>query len=700
MLRSTVWVYVLLPVVVSACIIGAMVKIQWVDGAEWRERANHRVEMLRVDPAQRGTIYSGDGKILATTVPVCDLYLDMATWVKKDKHGQPVLDRRGAAIIDGPIPDSAFYNSLDSVCRTLHRVVPDRPVSYFRDKLLNARRSSRPNRCFLVQRGIPYSAWMDICQYKGWSRGVLKTVRYEEGERSVLRQERAHVYGNMGKNVIGFKNSNSSDTYTGLEGFYDEKLRGTDGLYRYRRLTRGVWLQDGGGDLSDWGEELTLDSVSKQQRVDGVDIISSIDTRYQDVAETSLRRQLMRYGATSGCAVLMEVATGYILACSSLVLDTQSHTYVESVDNNVACSDLYEPGSIFKPVFLTALFNDKQVPLDTARRVRVGRKVFSQYSGEISDDDDRVDTVSVKRALAVSSNVGMCELAWHYYRDRRSDLEQQVRRVLPYEPLMLDLKTNEPRGTVNRLQSDRGFLNFCYGYNSNVTVLQMLTFYNAIAGGGRMMKPLFCKAVGRDGDYRAVPPVVLNKSICSPETAKQIREMMEEVVQHGTGSNIKNNIYGIAGKTGTSSVYDARAKSYIPDCFYASFAGFFPSEHPKYSCIVVVKNVRAHGRQAAAPVFKNIADCVVSMDKELSHIRFPEVGDSASVSRRPVAVQHRDYPSGQMPDCKGLTVRQAVALLEARGLKVRFDGYGRVRSQSPRAGAVVQRNQQVVIHLQ
>ena len=696
-LRSSVWLFILLPVVAGVSVVCAMVKIQWVDGAQWRERASHRVEMVRVDAARRGNIYSSDGQILATTVPVCNLYLDMASWVKKDRHNKPVLDAKGNAVIDGPIPDSAFYRYLDSVCRTLHRAVPSHTAAYYREKLLKERQAKHPRRCFLVQNNIPYSVWMEICRFPGWDRGVLRTVRYEDGERSVIQQQRAHVYGNMCKNVIGFRNAARDNTYSGLEGFYNEQLSGQDGLYRYRRLTRGVWLQDARHNPDDWDDELTIDSVFKQQRIDGVDIVSTIDTRYQDVAESALRKQLQRYGATSGCAVLMEVETGYVLACSSLVLDTVSHSYLESPDNNVACSDLYEPGSTFKTVFLTALLNDESIHIDTAQRVRVGRKVFSQYSGEISDDEREEDSVSIQRALAISSNVGMCELAWRYYRQRRPELEKQVRRVMHYDPLMLDLIANEPRGIVNGLVSDRGFLNFCYGYNNNVTVMQMLTFYNAIAGNGRMVKPLFCKAIGREGHFDEVKPVVLDKHICSSKTARLIQGMLEEVVQHGTGSNIKNNIYGIAGKTGTSNVYDPKSRRYVPDHFYASFAGFFPTDKPKYSCMVVVKNVQAHGRQAAAPVFKSIADCVVSMDKELSHIQFPGGSDTLSPVRR---VQHRRaWPAGQMPNCEGMTVREAVALLESRGLDVRFDGCGRVTSQLPQPGTRIQKNQTVHLHL-
>lgn len=694
------WLYLLLTIVVGGLIIGAIVKIQWIDGTEWRKRAENKVETVRVDQAHRGNIYSSDGKILATTIPVCDLYLDLGLWQKKDKHGNPLFDNSHRPLMEGPINDSLFYASLDSVCIVLSNDLPGRSRSYFREKILAGRRRERPARCLLVARAIPYSTWATIREFKGWDRGVLKTVEYDNGERDVVRQERAHVYGNMAKNVIGFKNSLVSNSYTGIEGYYDTLLRGQDGLYRYRRLTRGTWLRDANADADDYYHDgLTLDSVSNQKRIDGLDIVATIDTRYQDIAETALHEQLARYGASSGCAILMEVATGYVLACSSLTLDTATHQYTESVDNNVACSDLYEPGSTFKTVFLTALFDDSGKKADTNDRIRIKHKVFSLTSGEIRDDEDRSDSATVKRAFAISSNVGMCELAWKYYRDERNKLKERIEKMVPYEPLMLDLRANEPRGKINELKSDRGFLNFCYGYNSNLTPLQLLTFYNALAGEGRMVKPLFCRATRHKGRMRETKPKVLDRHICKPETARLMTELLVEVVQNGTANNIRNTNYSIAGKTGTAKAYNTRTRQYYPNLYNASFAGFFPAETPKYSCIVVVKNVNAHGRQAAAPVFRRIADCAMSIDKELSHIHFDETADS-SIVRPTRKVSHRETALDRMPNCKGLTAREAIALLEKCRMEVTIQGYGKVFRQSPEAGSKIQPRQKAKLQLQ
>ena len=699
--KNILWVYILLMLGVGGAILGGMVKIQWIDGAEWRERGNCRTERTQIDPAQRGNIYSSDGKILATTIPVCDLYIDMASWPLKDRKGDYVKDRHGNKIIGGTISDSCFYGALDSVCIVLHSVVPDKSIAYFRDRLLKGRRSSRPNRCYLVQRGIPYSAWMKICRFKGWNRGVVRTVTDEDGERSVIRQVRAHVYGNMGANVIGF--SNSKGSYTGLEGFYDNNLRGQDGKYLYRRLTRSVWMKDKNARVPvDDGDDYTIDSVAGQKRIDGDDIVSTIDTRFQDMAESALRKQLARYGAKSGCAILMEVATGYVLACSSLVLDTTSKTYVEVMDHNIACSDLYEPGSTFKSVFLTAVFDDPQVKIDTATRVHTNKRVFSKYSGIISDDHEEEDTVvSLAKAMAASSNVGMSDLAWRYYRDRRGDLEKMVRGLLPYDAMMIDLRTSEPKGMINNLRADRNFLNFAYGYNSNLTALQMLTFYNALAAGGRMVKPLFCRAIGREGRMKEVKPVVLNERICSAETAHIMKNLLVGVVERGTGSNIKNNTYGIAGKTGTSTAWDAKTKQYIPNTYYASFAGFFPADKPKYSCIVVVKEVQGYGRTAAAPVFKKIADCVVAMDHEIGHIEYSAgQDDQAGKTARTGRTNRKVVGEGRVPDCGGMTLREARQVLRRAGYDVAASGGGRVVSQKPNADTPAAKGTKVSLRLQ
>ena len=347
-MRSLTVLYVLLTLGVGAAIVASLVNIQFVHGDEWRARAKNREAGLRIDPARRGNIYSSDGKILATTVTECDLYLDLHNSLERDENGRVKEDRYGRPIESGPIVDSSFEQQLDSVCMLLHEAFPQNSVSYYREKIAMERSKERPRRCFRVQKNVPYSVWLQICNRPGWSRGVVRQV---DGQ-SVIHQERAHIYGNMAKNTIGFRNDESSGTYTGLEGYYDSILRGQDGQFNCRRLTRGIWLPDVPRQpkaVAQRTDEERVDTVVLRRKVDGQSIISTIDTRYQDIAESSLRKALNQYGGLAGCALLMEMQTGYVLACVNLAIDTTVHDYMEVRDRNVAISDIYEPGSTSRP---------------------------------------------------------------------------------------------------------------------------------------------------------------------------------------------------------------------------------------------------------------------------------------------------------------------------------------------------------------
>lgn len=736
--------YFALLLVVGGCIFVAIANIQWKNGKMWREKAEKREESLRRDPAQRGNIYSSDGKILATTIPVCDLYLDLGRWAKHDENGRVVRDTNDQIVIEAQISDSNFLASLDEVCQLLHESVPSKSASYFRDKLLTERSKEKPGRCFLVQRGISYSAWNKICSMKGWNAGVVKSVGEKNGSRSVIRPVRAHIYGNLGENVIGFQNSWESETYTGLEGYYDSLLRGQDGMFLCHRLTKGVWLttNDGTGHRMTEEDSVTVDSATVQRKINGFDIVSTIDTRFQDIAESSLRRTLHAYGGNSGCAILMEMSTGYVLACSNLTYDTSEHEYREKPNSNWAVSDIYEPGSTFKTIILTAMLNDPGVKIDTSMQLRVGFKNFGGKDGEIKDDHTLAgrDTLSLKEVIEQSSNVGMSELGWQLYRDRRDTLRTLVERMFPYDKLHVDLNAGEYNARINNLNaSKRDFLNFCYGYSTVVSPMQLITFYNALGAGGRMVKPLFCKEIIEGDKHTPVQPVVLNEQVCSRESAAIMKDLLMGVVEHGTGNNIKNNTYGIAGKTGTAIYYGTK-KTYN-----GSFAGFFPAENPKYTCLVVIKRSPAYGRQAAL-VFKAISDCVVALDKEMGNARLENSdlraegngADNAQASAAKYQLPHavkanqaelmRAYnklqlpyysadsnsywtlwdscyqgyrmPQGMVPDCKGMTAKDAVKLLHDMGLQVKLQGCGRVAQQEPKARTPIREGNTVWLRLE
>lgn len=709
--------YLLLVALAGGGMLFCTLNTQVVNGEMWRAKAHAREVIYRTEEARRGTIFSSDGKVLATTVPVCDLCLDLGRWPKRNSKGEEVKDKDGNVVMESCITkEKEWKQNLGKVCRILHDQFPAKSYEYYYNRIMREYSSSKPSRCLYVERRVPYSKWDAIRKLPGWGRCVVEKT----ADGDVKSYVRAHIYGNMGENVIGLHYKTG---YTGLEGYYDSVLRGQDGQYICRRLTRGTWIPVEDGSVPD------EDSTLVRHRVDGKSIVATIDTRYQDIAESALRNSMNQYGGQAGCAILMEVQTGYVLACSSLTRDS-SGRLSEQLWSNVACSDSYEPGSTFKTVVMVSMLNDKQIALDTAKRVQSGgRKRYSATSGEINAGHGfTTDTSSLPGVLAQSSNVGMCELAWEYYRNRREDMKKGIESVFHFGKMNPDLKVIEPNTRIVNLNSDRDFLNLSYGYSATVTPLQLITFYNALAGGGKMVKPLFCREIMEGGRPHPVKPVVLNEHVCSEEVAKQMREMLVGVVKNGTGNNVYNAVYGIGGKTGTTQgISDKSIKN-------SSFVGFFPADTPRYTCLVLVERTSIAGRHAAAPVFKKIADCVVAFDEELGSV---DLQDSGRVMRPvltkgrrgPLQAAHNllglpfaqpdsarftdwtvydadrgvyadyDVPQGRVPDCKGMTVRDAMALLRAAGLKVRFAGQGKVVDQSPKARTAVRKGTTVTLEL-
>ncbi len=731
--------YLILVIVSGVAILWATIKVIWVDGDMWREKAESRSMNYVKQQAHRGNIYSSDGKILATTVPECDLYLDFSLRPVLNNQGRVKRDDNGDTLFYTPIHDTSFYKYLDTVCIILHEAFPDSSVTSFRSKLVTLRTAERRGGCLRIKRHVPYSDWEKICRLPGWSRGVVK---YVDG-KSVIHNKRFHTYGNLAESVIGFNESYLVEKYSGLEGYYDSVLRGQDGLILCRRLTRGSWIPVERGTYipASESDSVMTDSIPGHPVIDGLSIVSTIDTRLQDIAHYSLEYTLRNLGSSAGCAILMEVETGNVLVCSSLVRDS-SGRYSEVPDRNVPLSDLYEPGSIFKPVLLTAMYNDPTFTLDTAMELPVGVKRFSSKSKEVKDHGLLNAKYPLWKAVAVSSNVAFCELGWRFYNNRRDTLLQQVKAVFPYQRLGVDIKGPEYNCRTHTLTYDNDFLRFCYGYTSSVSPLRMATFYNAIANKGRMVRPRFCKGIVKGDEMEELPVRVVKESICSPETATAIRDLLVGVVEGGTGDNIKNDTYTIAGKTGTAETKPGAPTS------NATFVGFFPADNPKYTCLVLLRDVYRFGRDAA-PVFQDIADCVVSIDKDLdcrptmkmlAEMRSKnKKGDIPryllpTVTKAPqaeVRLVHRrlglDYsnvtrsslwctfrepvdslglraayveyqrPKGQVPNCYGMTVKDALLLCRSMGLKVSFEGVGKVVSQEPKARTPL--NKGTMLHL-
>ena len=647
---------------------------------------------------------------------------------------------------------------MDSVCIILHNAFPDSSVTTFRNILDSARYSKRLKKyrgCAKIKLHVPYSDWDKICRMPGWRHGVVKerevVVMLPNGEKrtkreSVIHETRSHTYGNLAESSIGFYIPNEK-RYTGLEGYYDSILGGRDGRVLCRRLTRGSWIPIRGSGNITVSDTVMTDSIPGYPVINGQSIVATIDTRLQDIAHYSLENAMTRYGSTAGCAILIEAATGNVLVCSSLIRDTADKSgikYKEMPYRNVAVTDLYEPGSIFKPVILTAMYNDPEVTLDTSMLLPVGTKRFSMNSKVVVDHGLPNAIYPLWKAVAVSSNVAFCELAWRFYGSRRDSLFAQVSRVFPLKNLNLDIVNAENKCITHSLRYDNDFLRFCYGYITAVSPLRMATFYNALANKGRMVKPRFCKGVIVDGELEELPVQVINEQICSEKTAETLRDMLIGVVEEGTGDNIKNDTYTIAGKTGTAVTSPNAPTS------NATFVGFFPADKPKYTCLVMMEGIRYFGRNAA-PVFQDIADCVVSLDKDLecrptmnklAEIKKNQKGSNGmqytlpTVSKAPqaeVRMVHKrlglDYsnvtmkskwcsfreavdslgqraayieyeaPRRQVPNCYGMTIKDALLLCRSMGLDVSFEGCGKVVSQEPKARTPITKGMKVHLKL-
>lgn len=736
--------FLILTVGFGVAILWSGIKVTWVDGDMWRERAANLSKDYMPMKAHRGNIYSSDGKIMATTVPECDLYFDFSIKPELDNKGN-IKYREGThdTIFVKTIADSNYDKYIDTVCLILHEAFPDSSVATFRTLIDSKRNAKKPRGCVRIKRHVPYSDWDRICRLPGWRRAVVK---YVDG-KSVIHNRRFHTYGNMAESTIGISTSYLEENYTGLEGYYDSILRGRDGKVLCRRLTRGSWIpvRQGTTIAVSESDSLLTDSIPEYRVVDGQSIVATIDTRLQDIAHYSLEKALSRYGSTAGCAILMEVETGNVLVNSSLILDTTGR-YVEQPYRNVSLTDLYEPGSIFKPVLLTAMYNDPSFSLDTSMLLPVGRKQFSKNSKMVEDHGIPNGMYPLWKAVAVSSNVAFCELAWRFYNNSRRDtLFAQVARIFPFQKLDVDLVGTEYKSRTHKLTYDNDFLRFCYGYTSAVSPLRMATFYNALANKGKMVKPRFCKGVIVDGELEELPVKVINERICSEETAATLRDMLVGVVEGGTGDNIKNDTYSIAGKTGTAVTSPNAPTS------NATFVGFFPADNPKYTCLVMMRDIKSFGRNAA-PVFLDIADCVVSLDKSLdcrptmnkmAEIRQKQqskrgmVYHLPTVSKAPqaelrlvlkrlgldysnVTMQSKwctfrepvdslglraayipyETPRRQVPNCYGMTIKDALLLCRSVGLDVSFEGYGKVVSQEPKRGTPLKKGMKVHIKLE
>lgn len=687
----------------------------------WTKQEQKRIIKERVVSAKRGNIYAmdpdnGEYLLLATTEPQYDVYIDLGKSLEFDKESKHKVKQ-------WVISQEDFNKNMNALCDSLAKVFQTgrdcKSASEYKRYFLKARKAER--RYVTVRRKVSEKELERMKRFPliGYQRFKRKkpTGKYDfVGAVHVEKgSKRVYPYYPMARRTIGINvTDNGCDTcYNGIDGAFTQYLSGVHGKRLEIKINPNEWVP--------------VNTDEKIKTIDGMDVVTTLDVSLQELAENSLRSCLDSSEAESGCVVLMEVETGYIKAISNLSLNKNGE-YVES--DNIAISNSFEPGSTFKVV--TAMMLLDRGLADTSDLVPTGVKNFPGNEKPIRDvGGTNHGLVSFARALEMSSNVGISQLVYNIYNKKRADFSKDLKEYFAFEPLGLNIKVHEPKPKIGSSENPTDLLRMSFGYVSRMTPLQILTFYNAIANKGVMVKPQFVQSVVKDGkEVERFAPIIMSEAICKRETIDKLHNVLKGVVQNGTGRRLKTASYGIAGKSGTAEIgYD---KKHAGIQHRASFVGYFPADAPKYSCIVVIskpQKARTHGGDLAAPVFRELSDRVVGTRIDFnktnikeSTVKYPVIGYGNGgdfyafckslglhITKPSVmwvkgkdingmcALSEQNVQSGIVPNVVGLTIKDAVYMLENLGMKVRFHGKGKVVSQSVAAGSRIDKRNNVIV---
>lgn len=675
-------------------IVGQVAKIQFVEGKEWRSKAQTQTTRFETIEAARGNIFSEDGSLLATSKPIYEVRWDASV---------------------PTITDEMFADSIDALSRGLSLIFNDRSQTSWKRELTQARNTH--SGYHLLKRNVEH---MELKRLRALP--LFRLGKYKGGIIVVQKSRRAKPFRQLASRTIGFDRPGFS---VGLEGAYSKELGGINGKRLVQKISGGIWKP-----LSDANE------IEPQ---DGADLVTSIDINIQDVAESALETQLRISGAQSGCAVLMEVQTGLIKAIANLTLQADG-SYSETY--NYALGAATEPGSTFKLASVICLLEDSHISLSDTVDIEGGIKKFHDRTMRDSKTG-LYNRITIAKAFEKSSNVGISKLVNQFYGKDPKVFVDRIRKMKLNQALNTDIP-GEGKPMI-KYPTDASWSGvtlpwMSIGYESLMTPLQMLTFYNAVANNGTMVKPRFVKAIKRHAQVeKEFPTEVIEAKICSDATIKAVQELMEGVVERGSATNLRHAAYKIAGKTGTAQVATGAGGYKNGKVTYqASFVGYFPADQPQYSCIVVVNNPGGayYGNVVAGPVFKEISDKVystqlhmhpaLSADTALLGSKAPSskatlnrdmrmaLGKTkvsaktgapdaewvaTKTSHDSLILMERPVSEDLVPRVVGMGAMDAIYLLENMGLYVRMIGSGVVRKQSITPGTRATKGREIVIEL-
>lgn len=695
-------------------ILGNAAYLMLAESDYWTQVSRKLVKENVPIPAKRGNILSADGQIMASSLPEYKIYMD---YVASDRN--PEVRQELQAWRDSMLSGDGV---LDSIAAGLHRIFPDRSAAAFKRRLLKGKELRRRNWLIYPAR-ISYIQYMECKELPLFRESPFKGGFYAEEFN-----QRKKPYGSLATRTLGALYASKDSARYGLELSYDSILRGKAGL-SHRAKVRNKWL-----------------NLVDAPPVDGNDIETTIDVAMQDVAEKALLKQLKNIDGDVGVVVLMEVATGDVKAIVNMTKCADGE--YREVKNN-AVSDLMEPGSTFKTASIMVALEDGKIKKTDF--VDTGNGQWEMHGRVMKDHNWRrggYGRISVPEVLMYSSNIGVSRLIDENYREHPEQFVDGLYREGVGIPLNLPLAgSGEPR--VRRPKEDGSNWSktalpwMSIGYETQIPPIATLTFYNAIANGGKMVKPRFVKAVRKNGEVvREFPVEVIKEQICSPQTLRDIQEILELVVSKGLGKKAGCKGFKVSGKTGTAQVAQGKSGYHGGRMKYLiSFCGYYPSEKPKYSCIVAIQKfgLPASGGGHCGPVFSEIAQNVmakgvfrdVAEASDSTSVFVPDVLDGDMKATRyvlreldiPFRQDWTDEGGGQavwgrtenggnavrlvsdnvsteiVPDVRGMGARDAVYLLESRGLKVKIEGVGHVVSQSMPPHSKYKKGQTIQIKL-
>lgn len=689
----------------AVCLIGVAImvqafRIQVLQGAHWRNLADSTTTVIDTIDAERGNILAENGELLATSLPYFDVHMDL--------------------LAEG-LTDDVFFDGVDSLSLGLANLFGEKLQLDWKHDLIVARNNGA--RYFKIKTKVNYRQLEMLKTFP-----LFKSGQYKGGFIVEQINKREMPFQNLAHRTIGYTRD---DISVGIEGTFDEILSGIKGLRLKQRVSGNFWVP--------------VSSDADVEPKNGKDIVTTIDINLQDVAENALHKALVTHHADYGCVILMEVKTGKIKAIANLGLtksiDDSTNQWKYAEMYNYAIGSRTEPGSTFKLASLMACIEDDLIDVHDSVDLQYGK--VNYYDRTMYDSKlHNIRNVTIKKAFAMSSNVGISKVVNEQYATQPKKFIERLQQFHLTEKTGIEIKGEEEPlvktpGTAEWYGTTLPWMSV--GYEVEVTPLQLLTFYNAVANNGKMMKPYLVSAIQEYGkNVSEFEPEVIDEKICSDHTITIAKELLAAVIdEEGTGAHLHNPDYEIAGKTSTAKKLGdgGYQKEY-----QASFVGYFPADAPQYSCIVVISRPRMgvyYGGYVAGPVFREIADKIYSTNLDwfkgineqenliaeksypkskagnvfetlqaYAHLNyFPKIETQdaewiyCSLDSNGIKLNERTVIENLVPNVVGMGLKDALVLLENHGLSVSVSGRGKVFKQSVMPGNNFQKGDHISIEL-